>query len=234
MKQSNQVVEQANDSMSELTTAMGQIFEASEETSKIIKTIDEIAFQTNLLALNAAVEAARAGEAGAGFAVVADEVRNLAIRSADAAKQTANLIEDTVKKANGGTELVTKTNEAFSEVASSTAKVGGLVSEIATASVEQSEGIGQVNQAVTDMDNVVQQNAAVAEESASAVEELKAQAEQMRTFVGLLVSVIQGEKNNPKGWSEDAKKSIDSQSDQKALIDVNQTSPYKLIEAISK
>ena len=195
MQASNQVVQRANNSMSELTIAMDQIFQASEETSKIIKTIDEIAFQTNLLALNAAVEAARAGEAGAGFAVVADEVRNLAIRSADAAKQTATLIEDTVKKANDGTELVTKTNDAFAEVATSTTKVGDLVSEIAAASNEQSEGIGQINKAVTEMDKVIQQNAAGAEESASATEELKAQSEQMKAFVDLLVSVVQGEKS---------------------------------------
>ena len=198
MQASNQVVQRANDSMSELTTAMDQIFKASEETSKIIKTIDEIAFQTNLLALNAAVEAARAGDAGAGFAVVADEVRNLAIRSADAAKQTATLIEDTVNKANEGTELVTKTNDAFAEVSTSTAKVGDLVSEIAAASNEQSEGIGQINKAVTEMDKVIQQNAAGAEESASATEELKAQSEQMKAFVDLLVSVVKGEKQGAR------------------------------------
>ncbi len=119
MKEANQVVVQANESMGELTTSMEEISKASEETSMIIKTIDEIAFQTNLLALNAAVEAARAGEAGAGFAVVADEVRNLALRASDAAKNTANLIEGTVKKVSDGSELVTRTNEAFTKVAES-------------------------------------------------------------------------------------------------------------------
>ncbi len=119
MKEVNQVVGQANASMTELTTSMAHISQASEETSKIIKTIDEIAFQTNLLALNAAVEAARAGEAGAGFAVVADEVRNLAMRAADAAKNTADLIEGTVKKVSDGSDLVTKTNDAFTLVAGS-------------------------------------------------------------------------------------------------------------------
>ena len=208
MQASNQVVQRANDSMSELTTAMDQIFQASEETSKIIKTIDEIAFQTNLLALNAAVEAARAGDAGAGFAVVADEVRNLAIRSADAAKQTATLIEDTVNKANEGTDLVTKTNEAFAEVSTSTAKVGDLVSEIAAASNEQSEGIGQINKAVTEMDKVIQQNAAGAEESASATEELKSQSEQMKAFVDLLVSVVQGEKQGARPLNIKETKSV--------------------------
>jgi methyl-accepting chemotaxis protein len=113
MQEANQVVRRANDSMVELDTSMNEISKASEETSKIIKTIDEIAFQTNLLALNAAVEAARAGEAGAGFAVVADEVRNLAMRAADAAKNTAQLLEGTVKKVNDGTALVSRTNEEF-------------------------------------------------------------------------------------------------------------------------
>jgi methyl-accepting chemotaxis protein len=195
MQESNQVVQRANDAMTELTIAMDQIFQASEETSKIVKTIDEIAFQTNLLALNAAVEAARAGEAGAGFAVVSEEVRNLAIRSADAAKQTAQLIEDTVFKANEGNALVTKTSEAFSEVANRAGKVGGLVTEIATASQEQSEGIGQVNQAVAVMDSVVQKNAVNSEESASAIDDLKAQSEQMKTFVHMLISIVQGGKN---------------------------------------
>ena len=192
MKEANQVVTSANSSMGELTTSMAEISKASEETSKIIKTIDEIAFQTNLLALNAAVEAARAGEAGAGFAVVADEVRNLAMRAADAAKNTASLIEGTVKKVNEGGELVSKTNEAFSEVAKSSAKVGELVGEIAAASSEQAQGIGQVNTAVNQMDKVVQQNAANAEESASAAEEMNAQAEQMNAYVLELVALIGG------------------------------------------
>jgi len=150
MKEANLVIGKANDSMAQLTESMSEISAASEETSKIIKTIDEIAFQTNLLALNAAVEAARAGEAGAGFAVVADEVRNLAMRAADAANNTAELIEGTVKKTKDGTELVVKTNDDFTEVATSAAKVGELVGEIAAASNEQSRGIEQVNTAVID------------------------------------------------------------------------------------
>jgi len=190
MKEANQVVGKANDSMVELTQSMEEISKASEETSKIIKTIDEIAFQTNLLALNAAVEAARAGGAGAGFAVVADEVRNLAMRAADAARNTAELIEGTVKKVNEGGELVATTNEAFTEVAENASKVGELVGEIAAASNEQSEGIEQVNKAVVEMDKVVQENAANAEESASASEEMNAQAEQMKSYVEDLVVLV--------------------------------------------
>ncbi len=171
---------------------MQEISKASEETSKIIKTIDEIAFQTNLLALNAAVEAARAGEAGAGFAVVADEVRNLAMRAAEAAKNTAALIEGTVKKVSDGTSLVKTTSDAFKEVAGSAAKVGELVGEIAAASTEQAQGIEQVNIAVTEMDKVTQQNAATAEESASASEELNAQAEEMKSFVADLAAMVGG------------------------------------------
>ncbi len=198
MKEANQVVDQANKSMSELTVSMEGISNASEETSKIIKNIDEIAFQTNLLALNAAVEAARAGEAGAGFAVVADEVRNLALRAADAAKNTADLIEGTVKKVKDGSELVIHTNEAFTKVAESAAKVGELVGEIAAASNEQAQGIGQVNTSVAEMDKVVQQNAASAEESASASEEMSAQAEQMKAYVGNLVALVGGTSNGDK------------------------------------
>jgi len=196
MRDANQVVTTANASMEQLTKSMEEISKASEETSKIIKTIDEIAFQTNLLALNAAVEAARAGEAGAGFAVVADEVRNLAMRAANAAKDTAQLIEGTVKKVSDGSALVSSTNEAFSRVAETTGKVGTLVAEIAQASREQSNGIDQVNIAISEMDKVVQQNAANAEESASAAEEMSAQAEQLKEYVDELVVLVTGRKMN--------------------------------------
>ncbi len=195
MKQANTVVQKANSSMNDLTRSMKEITTASLETSKIIKTIDEIAFQTNLLALNAAVEAARAGEAGAGFAVVADEVRNLAMRAAEAAKNTSGLIEDTVKKIQEGSDLVTKTNEAFAEVALSSSKVGDLVAEITAASQEQAQGIDQINKAVADMDKVTQQTAANAEESAAASEEMSAQAVQMKEVSNTLIKIIGGQSN---------------------------------------
>ncbi|MFP4037597.1 MAG: methyl-accepting chemotaxis protein [Desulfobacteraceae bacterium] len=192
MEESKHVVGSANASMTEMVSSMQEIRKASEETSKIIKTIDEIAFQTNLLALNAAVEAARAGEAGAGFAVVADEVRNLAMRAAEAAKDTSELIEGTTKKVQDGATLVERTNEEFSKVEQSAMKVAELVGEIAAASKEQAEGIDQVNVAVADMDKVTQQNAANAEESASASEEMNAQAEQMKTMVDDLSTLVGG------------------------------------------
>ena len=164
MVAAKQAIEKANVSMADLTRSMKEIATASEQTQKIIKSIDEVAFQTNLLALNAAVEAARAGEAGAGFAVVADEVRNLAMRATDSAKDTAALIENIVKKVRGGESLVTVTNEVFSEVTASSTKVVELMGEIAAASQEQSQGIDQVNRAVAEMNQVTQQNAASAEE----------------------------------------------------------------------
>jgi len=192
MGEAKQIVGRANDSMGQLANSMKGITKASEETSKIIKTIDEIAFQTNLLALNAAVEAARAGEAGAGFAVVADEVRNLAMRASEAAKNTSELIEGTTKKVIEGSNLAKVTNEAFGEVAVSAGKVGELVSEIAAASNEQAQGIEQVNTAVSEMEKVTQNNAANAEESASASEEMSAQAEKMNAFVDDLVTLVGG------------------------------------------
>jgi len=192
MKEVHEVVNSANDFMKELMTSMNDISKASEDTQKIVKTIDEVAFQTNLLALNAAVEAARAGEAGAGFAVVADEVRNLAIKAANAAKNTADLIDGTVKKIHDGSEIVAKTNDSFIKVQESSSKVGELIAEIAEASKEQASGIEEVNKAVNEMDKVVQQNAANAEENASASEEMNAQAEEMKGYVGDLVALVGG------------------------------------------
>ncbi len=163
----NQVMDKTSISMTELTQSMKDIASSSEQTQKIIKTIDEIAFQTNLLALNAAVEAARAGEAGAGFAVVADEVRNLAMRAAEAARNTSSLIEDIVKKIQGGVGVVTQTNQNFGEATRNSGKVRDLIAEMAAATREQAQGLEQVNQAVAEMNKVTQQNAAGAEELAS-------------------------------------------------------------------
>ncbi len=156
-------------SLEKLTAAMTEISGVSKDTSKIIKAIDEIAFQTNLLSLNAAVEAARAGEAGAGFAVVAEEVRNLAMRAADAAKETAALIEKTVRKIGEGSKLVSETNEVFTTVDEGSTKIGDLVSEIAAASKEQASGFEQISKAIAEMDKVTQDNAATAEELASSM-----------------------------------------------------------------
>jgi len=195
MEEARQIVEDVNQHMGQMAGAIGEITKSSEETGKIIKTIDEIAFQTNLLALNAAVEAARAGEVGAGFAVVADEVRNLAMRAAEAAKNTSHLIENTIKSVKSGNELTLATQEAFKKNVEIASKIGRLIDEIASASQEQAQGIGQVNKAVAEMDKVTQQNAANAEESASAAEEMNAQAEQMKGFVQELVVLIGGSRN---------------------------------------
>lgn len=180
--------------MKEMIDAMSAISKSSEDISKIIKVIEEIAFQTNLLALNAAVEAARAGEHGKGFAVVAEEVRNLAQRSATAAKDTASLIEDSVKKAEDGNEIVGRVSKTLDGIITGIRKVADLVSEIASASSEQARGVEQVNRAVSEMDKVTQQNAANAEQSAAASEELSAQSESLKEQVLKLTTLVEGEK----------------------------------------
>ena len=190
MQETEGIVNRATEAMEGLTGCMDEISEASEDIGNIISAIDEIAFQTNLLALNAAVEAARAGEAGAGFAVVADEVRNLAMRSADAAKNTAALIERTVEKISEGSGLVSQTNNAFGEVNQSTSKVGQLVADIAAASEEQAEGIAQISQAVSDLDHVTQKNAGNATETAETAEKLKQHAEQLQNIVNEVAFLI--------------------------------------------
>ncbi|MGE0083049.1 MAG: methyl-accepting chemotaxis protein [Desulfococcaceae bacterium] len=164
MKETGQVVRMANESVKLLTSAMEEISVASNETVKIVKTIDEIAFQTNLLSLNAAVEAARAGESGAGFAVVANEVRNLALRSAHAAKNTGNLIQDTVSKIRDGAEMVTLAHEGFKEVALNADRAAELVSEISRASDEQTRQIDQISEAMDRMGRRIRENADSAEE----------------------------------------------------------------------
>lgn len=171
------------DAMARMSGSIIKIKESSDQTAKIVKTIDEIAMQTNLLALNAAVEAARAGEAGRGFAVVAEEVRNLAQRSAQAAKNTADMISESVKNAEEGVQIATEVSKSFETIAGSAKKVNDLIAEIAAASQEQAQGIDQVNTAVAQMDKVTQQNAANSEESASAAEELSSQAEELQNMV---------------------------------------------------
>ena len=191
--EAKQIVDKVGDQMSRMVTAIQDVTKSSEETGKIIKTIDEIAFQTNLLALNAAVEAARAGEAGAGFAVVADEVRNLAMRSAEAAKNTSSLIENTIVTVKNSRDLTEQTQEGFKENVAISGKIGQLIDEIAAASSEQAQGIGQIGKAVAEMDKVVQQTAANAEESASAAEEMNAQAVQMNGYVANLLTIVDGD-----------------------------------------
>ena len=190
MKEANEVVTRANTSMDDLNSAMADISSASVETSKIIKTIDEIAFQTNLLALNAAVEAARAGEAGAGFAVVADEVRSLALRAAEAAGHTADLIDISVGKIDTGGKIVSATHEEFAVVVEKTGRAGELLAQIAAASREQAQGIEQVNVTISDMDRIVQQNAAGAEQSASSSEQMQSEADRLKTIVDDLVTMV--------------------------------------------
>ena len=192
MNENKIIAKEASDSMVRMSKSMEDISNASEETSKIIKTIDEIAFQTNLLALNAAVEAARAGEAGAGFAVVADEVRSLALRAAEAARNTSTLIAATAKKVSEGSQLVNDTNEAFSRLAASADKAAEFIGEIAAASNEQSQGIEQVAKAASEMDKVVQQNAIGAQDTAAGADDMKAEAGRMKTLVIELMHLVEG------------------------------------------
>jgi hypothetical protein len=192
MRESDVLVRKAAQGTDAMSSAMREIKNASDETSKIIKTIDEIAFQTNLLALNAAVEAARAGEAGKGFAVVAEEVRNLAMRAAEAAKTTGGLIEQNVSRVTGGVQLVGSLQTSLNDVALSSAKVTGLVNDVATASEEQAKGIDQINIAINQMNTVTQQNAANAEESASAASELSSETDTLNQWVDELLQIVNG------------------------------------------
>jgi methyl-accepting chemotaxis protein len=190
------VAETGQEAMSRMTGAIEKIKASSDETATIIKTIDEIAFQTNLLALNAAVEAARAGDAGKGFAVVAEEVRNLAQRSADAAKNTSQLIDQSQVNANGGVEVTMEVTEILGKIVSGVGRVSELVDAVSTSNDEQSRNVSEINKAVGQLDEVTQSNAANAEESASASEELSGQARELNAMVGTLSSIINGDQAN--------------------------------------
>ncbi len=181
----------ANQTLEQMVTSMKEINSSSEKISKIIKVIDEIAFQTNILALNAAVEAARAGEAGMGFAVVADEVRNLAQRSAQAAKDTAALIEESIFRSNEGSTKLTQVAEAISTITESTNQVKILVDEVNLGSQEQARGVEQISKAIVQIEQVTQRAAASSEETASASEELSAQVEAIRAIVQQLHTMVQ-------------------------------------------
>jgi methyl-accepting chemotaxis protein len=176
-------VDEGNSAMEKMNKAMESILKSSQETGKIIKTIDEIAFQTNLLALNAAVEAAHAGDAGKGFAVVAEEVKNLALRSAEAAKNTNVLIEEAGHNSETGSRIVEQVTKSFSEMKEQFNKVKSIVNEISASSDEQAHGVNQISTGVGEMNRVTQQNAANAEESASAAEELNSQAAELKSMV---------------------------------------------------
>lgn len=190
--QARESAEKGSRQMQTMVDAMAAIQSASDAIAKMLKSIDEIAFQTNILALNAAVEAARAGEAGAGFAVVADEVRALAQRCASAARDTAEKIDDSVSKSGQGARISGEAARSFTEILERVRHLDHLVGEIATASTEQSQGIGQVNTAVSQMDKVTQANAAGAEEIAAASEELSAQSEELRNAADGLMLMVDG------------------------------------------
>jgi len=186
-------IAEANQDLDRMVLSMNEINASSEKISKIIKVIDEIAFQTNILALNAAVEAARAGEAGMGFAVVADEVRNLAQRSAQAAKDTAGLIEESITKSNEGKIALDQVATAVRSITASADSVKTLVDDVNQGSHEQARGIEQVAKAILQMEKVTQTTAANAEESASAGQQLSAQSETLRALVGRLETLVGGE-----------------------------------------
>ena len=226
-RQTRQFADSGASDMQAMSGAMAEIKAASDDIAKIIKTIDEIAFQTNILALNAAVEAARAGEAGAGFAVVAEEVRNLAQRSAQASRETAEKIEGAIAKTDHGVALSAKVGESLSAIVAKVREVDALVAEVTAASGEQSAGVKQINSAISQMDQVVQQNASAAEESAAAAEELNAQAgtllgavEQLNALVGRQAAMAAAHNQAPV-----AAPAVEEPTPSRAVPDVVATSP---------
>ena len=230
MKNANSVVIETRDVMDRLGRSMDDVAAASRETSRIVKTIEDISFQTNLLALNASVEAARAGEAGAGFAVVADEVRNLAMRAGEAAKNTADLIESIAKKIHDGHELMARNTESFGKVESIVSKGADFVGEIAAASEEQSHGIGQVNAGMAEMDKTTQQNAADAQETAATSEEVMSQSELMASFIDQLERLIGGNNRSSGHDPRKTRSKTDGEGPEKAATPVKRADNAPALE----
>jgi methyl-accepting chemotaxis protein len=195
MNQAGQVVSEANHTLEQMQASMQEINASSEKIGRIIKVIDEIAFQTNILALNAAVEAARAGEAGMGFAVVADEVRNLAQRSAQAAKDTAGMIEESIATSNQGRSKLEEVSKAIYAITEKATKVKGLVDNVKASSGEQARGVDEIAKAIMQVEKVTQTQAASAEETASAAEELNSQAAALRRVTGRLEELVGAARN---------------------------------------